>query len=140
MKSDDELIRRVFTAALSMGYALQGRPDPLAFHEVGRPKEANRPGAWDALWNALESFKAGLRLRGDTPDDLVKSLGLSGGPAWRREALAKVIRAVPLIQKRDSTADQQALELLGQAVWEKQGAEPEAFWERQIKDVWPTGP
>lgn len=140
VKSDEELIRRVFTAALSMGYALQRRLDPSGFHQRGRPKEADPPGAEDDLRNALESIKAGQGLRGDTPDDLVKSLSHRGGPAWRREALTKVIRALALIQTRDPAADRQALDLLGRAVWEKQEAEPEAIWEREIKDVWPTRP
>jgi hypothetical protein len=117
VKADDEFIYRVFTAALSMGYARQRRPDPFDFHQRGRPKEANRPGADDALWKAMEAIKAELGLRDGTSDELVKSLNLSGGPAWRREAVAKVSRDFPLTQKHDPAADQEALDLLGQAVW-----------------------
>ena len=140
MKPHDELFRGVFTAALSMGYALQGRPDPFAFHQRGRPKAADPAGAEDDLRNAVEALTTELGLQGYTPDDLVKSLRYCAGPAWRREALTKVIKAFALIQKRESGANLQALQLLGEAVWEKQGAEPETLWEQEIKDVWPTRP
>jgi hypothetical protein len=130
----------MFTAALSMGYALQGRADPAAFQQRGRPKEVDPAGAQDDLWNAVEFLKSELALRGNTLDDLIESLSRMGGPAWRRQALTKVVRAMALIQKHDPATDREALELLGQAVWEKQEAEPDALWEREIKDVWPTRP
>ena len=140
METDDEFICRVFIAALRVGYALQGRPDPIEFHRRDIPEVADRPGADEKLWKAMEAVKAGLGLWGNTPDELVKSLSLSGASAWKREALAKVIRAFPLTQKHDPLADQQALDLLGQAVWDIQAALPKLCSERFIKDVWPVRP
>jgi hypothetical protein len=90
------------------------------------------------LRNAMESLKAGLGLRGDTPDQLLESLGRMGGPSWRRETLTKVIRAFALIQKRDSAAYWQAFDLLGQAVWD--WAKAQDVLEPKIKEIWPTRP
>jgi hypothetical protein len=138
VKSDDELICRVFNSALSMGCVLKERPE-RSTHQYGQPKKADRPLAEDELREALDSVKCGMDLvRGATAEDLVMSLSLSGGPAWRREALTNVVTAFALIQKHDREADLLACDLLGQAVWDWGKAHD--VLGPEIKEIWPTRP
>lgn len=137
-KQADDLIDSVFRAARDVGYVLAGRQAPCAIHQHGDHRP-DRPGSEDDLWHALANLRAGLGLRGDTPEDLVKSLERQGGPTWRREALAKVIKANALVHERNEQADRQAFDLIGEAVWAKQENDPDSAWEWEIKQVWPRG-
>lgn len=79
-----------------------------------------------------------MRKQGDTPDDRIKRLGLTGGPAWRRRVIAKIIRAQSLAQEKK---DLEALNWLGQAAWEYRDALPGNVWlEREIEKIWPIRP
>jgi hypothetical protein len=140
MNRIDLLLRSVFRAALAVGYALQHRADPFAFHQTRKPREADRGGAVDDLRRSVEDIGAALGVKGDTVEDQLTSLSLRGGPAWRREALRKVIEACSLVQKADPSADPKAFMLLGQAVWEYQDKTGDTIWERDIRDVWATRP
>jgi hypothetical protein len=138
-KQHDDIIDRVFRAARDVGYVLVGKQAPLAFHRHG-DNTPDRADAEEELREAVDALRAGLGLRGHTAEDMVQSLDMQGGPAWRRKALGKVIRAKELVYKRNEHGDREALGLLGEAVWAKQKNEPIPGWEQEIKEVWPTPP
>jgi hypothetical protein len=116
-KQTNDLVDSVFYAARDMGYVLAGKQAPGTFHKYG-DLNTDRPDAEEELRDRLEKLYAGLGLRGSTTEDLVESLNMQGGPAWRREALAKVIKARALVYQRNEQADREAVNLLGQAVQE----------------------
>jgi hypothetical protein len=128
---------QVFRAALGMGFALAGKPNPHAFH----PKSGatvDRPGAEDDLWKALLSLRDQGQLRGETSEEWLKYLSSLGGPPWRREALRKIVSAWAILEKRRPKMDPQAFELLGQAAWDCEDADH--IWWREIVAVWPERP
>jgi hypothetical protein len=134
-------IDNLFDAALRMGYALQGRPDGLpGLHRFGQPKTPDRGRALQGFWDAVQSAMAELGLQGETPEEINKSIDVNIASEWLRTGLKNIVTARSLILKNDQTADQRALELLGEAVWEMQAADPDEYWKPQIIELWPTPP
>jgi hypothetical protein len=125
-------------AAVAVGYALKGLPNPTDVSTNGTAKQPNRAAALDELRAAFCNLEKKLRIMGDTPVDRIKSLGYLGGPAWRRRVIAKIIKAQSLEKEGK---DSEALTWFGQAAWEYRDALPgNTVLEREIEKLWPTPP